>query len=413
MTGRMKALEDITVLDLSRILSGPFCTQMLSDLGATVWKIESPRGDDTRRWGPPFVSGESAYYLSTNRGKKSVVVNLKEPQGQDLVRRLARRADVLVENFKVGDLARYGLDYDSVSRVNPRLVYASITGFGQTGPRAKEPGYDVALQALTGIMGVTGEPDGPPVRVGVAWIDLLTGLTTAIGILAALKVREQTGKGQNLDLSLFEVGLASMVNLAQDYLLTGVSPVRLGSAHPQIVPYQAFETRDGWFVLAVGSDERFRQMAGAIGHPELWEDERFQTNAGRVAHRNELVSQLVEVFRGDTRSRWLDAMARAGVPASPINSLAEAIHDPQARARRTVWEVPHPAQDDMPLMASALQHMSQTPASPQGHPPLLGEHTREVLTDAIGLAPSELADLERKGVVLCGPGPARQGDERD
>ena len=403
----MGALDGLIVLDLSRILAGPYCTQMLSDLGATVWKIESPRGDDTRRWGPPFVDGESAYYLCTNRGKKSIAVNLKDPQGQELVSRLAERADILVENFKVGDLRRYGLDYESLTEINTRLIYASITGFGQSGPRAREPGYDAALQGMTGIMSVTGEPNGPPMKVGVAWVDILTGMTATVGILAALHEREHSGVGQSLDFSLFDVGLASMANVAQSYLATGVSPGRLGTGHPQVVPYQAFEAQDGWFILAVGNDEQCQRMLEAIGLPELWEDQRFRTNAGRVEHRDELVSRLVDVFRGCSREHWLKTMASVNVTATPVNDMEEATRDPQAEARRAVWQVPHPTLGTVSLMASALQHMGRTPASPQGHPPLLGEHTREVLAGVLGLNPSEVDDLVSGGVVLCGPKAAR------
>lgn len=399
----MGALDGRIVLDLSRVLAGPFCTQTLSDLGATVWKIESPWGDDTRQWGPPFVEGESAYYLSTNRGKNSVVVNLRDPRGQDIIRRLAQKADVLVENFKAGDLERYGLDYERVSKVNPRIIYTSITGFGQSGPRAKEPGYDAVLQAMTGVMSVTGAPDGSPMKVGVAWIDLLTGLMSTIGILSALHERERSGQGQHLDMSLFDVGLMSMVNLAQSYLATGTPPGRLGTAHPQIVPYQAFETADSYFILAVGNDEQYRRMTEAIGYPELWEDARFQANAGRVEHREELISKLAEIFRSGKRDRWLASIEGVGVPATPIYDLGEVFNDPQAKARNVVWEIDHPTLGSLPLIGSPLQHMSRTPAAPKSHPPLLGEHTREVLTDALGISSSEVDSLEADGVIACGP----------
>ena len=397
------ALEGLTVLDLSRILAGPFCTQVLSDLGAIVWKVEPPWGDDVRRFGPPFTQGESAFYLSTNRGKKSLAINLKDPRGQELVRALVGRADVLVENFKPGDLARYGLDYESMARANPRIIYASITGFGHSGPRRDEPGYDIVAQALSGIMSVTGEPDGPPMRVGVAWIDLLSGLTAAVGVLAALHERERSARGQEIDLSLFDVGLMSMVNLAQDYLVTGTPPRRLGNAHPQVAPYQAFEALDGWFTLAVGNDDQYQRMSRAIGHAGLWEDERFRTNAGRVKYREELASKLTDIFRRRGRGEWLDAMERARVPAAPVYGLADGLQDPQAEARRTVWEVPHPALGKLRLMANALQHMGRTPASPQGHPPMLGEHTREVLTEVLGLGQQEVDSLDSSGVVVCGP----------
>ncbi|WP_293174055.1 CoA transferase [Oceanithermus sp.] len=398
----MGALDGLIVLDLSRILAGPYATQMLADLGAEVWKVESPWGDDTRRWGPPFQEGESAYFLSTNRGKKSLAVNLKDPRGQRIVRRLAERADVLVENFKAGDLARYGLDYPSLAEVNPRLVYASITGFGQTGPRAAEPGYDAALQGMTGIMSVTGDPDGPPMKVGVAWIDVLTGLTAAVGILAALREREISGRGQHLDLALFDVGVAAMVNQAQAYLMTGLAPKRMGNAHPQIVPYQAFEASDKWFILAVGNDTQYRRLVEAIGRPDLWEDARYRTNAGRVEHRSELVAELAQVFKTRSRAEWLELLRGAGVPVTPVNDVGEALADPQAEARGLLWEVAHPKLGSTPLLASPLQHMDRTPARPAGPPPLLGQHTREVLTGALGMDEEEVRALAEEGVLVLG-----------
>lgn len=394
-----RLLEGIRVLDLTRVLAGPYCTQILSDLGATVWKIEPPWGDETRGWGPPFAQGESAYYLSVNRGKKSVAINLKQPRGAALVRELACRADVLVENYKAGDLSRFGLDYASLSRDNPRLIYASITGFGQTGPRAFEPGYDIALQGLTGIMSVTGEPAGPPTKVGVAWIDVMTGMMAAVGILAALYGRRASGRGQHLDLALFDVGLAAMANLAQSYLVTGSPPRRVGNAHSQIVPYQAFEASDGWVILAVGNDQQYRRTCEAIGHPELWDDPRFQTNAGRVQHRAELVPRLAEVFRTRSRAEWVDVLKAAGVPAAPVNDLGEAFADPQAEARGSVWKLAHPLIGSLPVVASPLQHLSRTPAAPSGHPPLLGEHTREVLQDVLGLTAADIDELAASGVV--------------
>ncbi len=395
----MGSLSGLVVLDLSRILAGPYATQMLADLGAEVWKVEAPWGDDTRRWGPPFREGESAYFLSTNRGKKSLAINIKDPRGQELVRGLAARADVLVENFKAGDLARYGLDYDSLAAVNPRLVYASITGFGQSGPRAHDPGYDAALQGITGIMSITGEPEGAPVKVGVAWIDVLTGLTAAVGILAALRERDVSGRGQHLDLALFDVGVAALVNQAQAYLMSGVPPRRMGSAHPQIVPYQAFAAADKWFILAVGNDSQYRRLVEALGRPDLWEDERFQTNAGRVEHRAELVAELERLFAGYTRAELLETLRAAGVPATPVNDVGEALADPQAEARGLLWELEHPKLGPTPLLASPLQHMNRTPATPSAPPPLLGQHTREVLSAALGLSSEEMDELVAAGVV--------------
>ncbi len=395
----MGALDGLVVLDLSRILAGPYATQMLADLGAEVWKVESPWGDDTRRWGPPFQEGESAYFLSANRGKKSLAVNLKDPEGQRIVRRLAERADVLVENFKAGDLARYGLDYASLEKLNPRLVYASITGFGQTGPRATEPGYDAALQGMTGIMSVTGEPDGPPVKVGVAWIDVLTGLTAAVGILAALRERDASGRGQHLDLALFDVGVAAMVNQAQAFLMSGRAPTRMGNAHPQIVPYQAFRARDKWFILAVGNDTQFQRLVEALGRPDLGSDERYRTNAGRVEHRRELVAELEGIFNQRDREVWLELLRAAGVPVTPVNDVGEALADPQAGARGLLWELPHARLGPTPLLASPLQHMSRTPAAPTVAPPLLGQHTRAVLAAALGMTVDELDGLESAGVI--------------
>jgi crotonobetainyl-CoA:carnitine CoA-transferase CaiB-like acyl-CoA transferase len=395
----MGPLDGTLVLDLSRVLAGPFATQMLADLGARVWKIESPWGDDTRRWGPPFLGSESAYYLSANRGKKSIVVNLRDERGQELIRKMARQADILVENFKVGDLARYGLDYDSLASLNPGLVYASITGFGQTGPRASEPGYDAALQGMTGIMSVTGEPDAPPSKVGAPWIDILTGLTTTIGILSALNERHSSGKGQRVDVSLFDVGISAMANLAQSFLATGETPGRIGTAHPQVAPYQSFESTDGHFMIAVGNDDQFRRLCDAVGLPQLATDERFKENAGRVGNREELAGLLADVFRTESRAHWLEVVSGVGVTVTPVNTLAEVFEDPQTEARSSLWEVDHPTIGKVRLLASALQHMSRTPAAPGGHPPLLGEHTREVLRDALGVSDDGISELIEAGVV--------------
>lgn len=399
----MQALSGIKVLDLSRVLAGPFCTQMLSDLGAHVWKIESPQGDDTRRWGPPFEHGESAYFLSANRGKQSLAINLKDPRGADLVRRLSKRADVLVENFKCGDMQRYRLDYETLRHGNPRLIYASITGFGQHGPRASEPGYDVVLQALTGIMSVTGEPEGPPNKVGVAWIDVLTGMTAAIGILAALNERQASGEGQYIDLGLFDVGVMAMVNQAQAYLMSGKIPLRMGNAHPQIVPYQTFRASDAWFMLAVGNDEQYRRLTDVLEHPDLWEDTRFRTNAGRVVAREALLQRIGDITREQSRDYWLGRLKAAGVPAAPIANIDDAFHDGQSTARNLKWPVLHPKAGELTLVANALQHMSRTPAAPQAAPPMLGEHTHSVLSEWLEMDAHTMDDLEREGVIFVGP----------
>ncbi|MDP6454868.1 MAG: CaiB/BaiF CoA-transferase family protein [SAR202 cluster bacterium] len=395
----MGPLDNIVVLDLSRILAGPFSTQILSDLGATIWKIESPWGDDTRKWGPPFIEGESAYYLSANRGKKSMIVNLRDERGQAIIKQMAQKADILVENFKVGDLVRRGLDYESISKINPRLIYASVTGFGQTGPRAPEPGYDAALQGMTGIMSVSGEPDGPPAKVGVAWIDILTGMTATIGILSALYEREISGKGQHVDVSLFDVGIVSMANLAQSYLTDNVVPGRIGTAHPQVAPYQSFEASDGHFMIAVGNDNQFRRFCDVLGLTDLPDDERYKDNAARIANREELAGKIAEVFKTNTRDHWLEAIAGVGVTVTPVNTLGDIFEDPQAKARNSLWEVEHPTIGKLPLLASALQHMSRTPAAPQGPPPLLGEHTSQVLAEDLGISDDEIAKLKDDGVI--------------
>ena len=395
----MGALSDITVLDMSRILAGPFGTQILADMGATVWKIESPWGDDTRSWGPPFVGTESAYYLSANRGKKSLIVNLRDQRGQEIIQQLARKADILVENFRVGNLKRYGLDYESIQAVNPGIIYASVTGFGQTGPRAEEPGYDAALQGMTGVMSVTGEADGRPTKVGVAWVDILTGLHSTIGILAALHERESSGMGQHVDVSLFDVGIASMANLAQSYLATDEAPGRIGNAHPQVVPYQDFEASDGFFMLAANNDDQFRRLCDVVGLPDLPDDDRFKDNAARVVHRELLASMLNQKIGANTRDHWLDALQRAGITVTSINTIADALADPQAEARRSVWNVDHPTLGSVKLLGSALQHLSRTPAEAQGHPPLLGEHTEQVLREHLKMSDNDIEALIADGVV--------------
>ena len=392
----MRPLSHIKVLDLSRVLAGPLCTLILADLGAEVIKVEPPWGDETRGWGPPFVQGESAYFLSVNRGKKSLALDLKALDGQEVVRRLAQRADVLVENFKTGDLRRYGLDYESLRELNPRLVYLSITGFGHTGPRAQEPGYDAALQGYTGIMSVTGEPEGPPMKVGVAWIDVMTGMMGAVAVLSALYEREKSGLGQHIDLSLFDVGLFALANLGESYLLTGNPPKRLGNAHAQIVPYGAFPAADGWLVLAVGNDEQFARLCQVLDLPDLLA--RFPTNAERVEARKEVVEAISQVLKIQPRAHWLERFREKGIPAAPVNDLAEAFQDPQAQARGAIWTLTHPLLGPLPTLANPLRFLSRTPASPSLPPPLLGEHTEAVLREA-GYTPEEVARLVEKGVV--------------
>ena len=397
-------LAPLRVLDLTRVLAGPYATQLLADLGATVWKVEPPRGDDTRGWGPPFAHDaqgervESAYFLSTNRGKRSLAIDLKDPRGAALVRELAQHADVLIENFKAGDLARYGLDPRTLRERWPRLVTCSITGFGGTGPRASEPGYDVALQALTGVMAMTGEPGGPPAKVGVAWIDVLTGLHAAVGILAALRERDRTGVGAHLDMALWDVTLASLVNQAQATLLTGRAPDRLGSAHPTIVPYQAFEAADAPFVVACGNDRQFERLAHVIGRPELAFDARFASNAGRVQARASLVPILAERFVERPRDHWIAALGAVGVPATPVATLRDALDDHQSVARGLVQHVEHPQAGRLPLVASPFGEHAVAPTAP----PAVGEHTYAVLREVLALDESVLDALRSDGVIVDG-----------
>ncbi|MFN2321483.1 MAG: CaiB/BaiF CoA transferase family protein [Trueperaceae bacterium] len=415
-------LQGLVVLDLSRVLAGPYATQVLADLGATVWKIESPRGDDTRGWGPPFAEPRggdaeprsaapelrsaapelrSAYFLSVNRHKKSVCIDLKAPGGPDLVRRLAARADVVIDNFKAGDLVRYGLDAAALRVASPALVTCSITGFGAIGPRAAEPGYDAAIQALSGVMAMNGSTDGPPAKLGVAWIDVLTGLHAAVGILAALRARDATGVGRHLDVALFDVALASLVNQAQATLLTGIAPARLGSAHPSIVPYQAFDAADAPLTVACGNDAQFARLAAVVGAPEWARDERFATNAARVGHRAVLVPLLAARFAGDVRDAWVARLVAVGVPATPVLDLAEALADPQVAARGMVTTVDDPVAGPIPTVASPLGAAAR-PAAPA---PLLGGDTADVLRHALGIDDAELAALAAAGAVRLGPRP--------
>ncbi|MDX1609164.1 MAG: CaiB/BaiF CoA-transferase family protein [Halofilum sp. (in: g-proteobacteria)] len=404
------ALSHLRVLDLSRILAGPTAGQILADLGAEVIKIERPgRGDDTRQWGPPWLAGreghataESAYFLAANRGKKSLAVDIATPAGQRIVRELAARSDILLENFKVGGLARYGLDHESVSALNPRLIYCSITGFGQTGPYAGRPGYDFLIQGMGGLMSITGEPDavegGGPQKVGVALADVMSGLYAVIAVLAALAERERSGRGQYIDLALLDVQVAALANQAMNYLVSGRAPQRLGNAHPNIVPYQAFATADGHFILAVGNDDQFRRLCAFIGVPEMADDERFATNAARVEHRDELIPILQTVFEQQPSAHWLAALDGAGVPCGPINRIDQVFADPQVQARGMRVEAPHPLAGNVPLVGSPLK-FSRTPTREAVAPPTLGQHTAEVLQDVLGLDESAIEELRAAGAI--------------
>jgi crotonobetainyl-CoA:carnitine CoA-transferase CaiB-like acyl-CoA transferase len=408
------ALDGLRVLDLSRVLAGPWCTQTLADLGADVIKVERPTGggcpggDDTRGWGPPFLrdrdgrdTAEAAYYLGCNRNKRSITVDLSQPEGQALIRRLAAQADVLVENYKVGDMARYGLDAPSLRAALPRLVYCSITGFGQTGPYADRAGYDYAIQGLGGLMSVTGErddrPGGGPQKVGVAVADLFTGLYATVAILAALRHRDATGCGQHIDMALLDAQVAMLANLGANYLVTGVAPQRAGNAHQNIVPYQVFEAADGHLILAVGNDTQFARFCEVAGRPELARDERYMRNADRVRHRGVLVPLLANLMRARSKQQWLTALDAAKVPCGAINDLAEVFADPQVQARQMEVPVPHPLSDTLRLVASPMK-LSATPVQVRRPPPLLGQHTGEVLAE-LGLGDAECARLRERGVV--------------
>jgi crotonobetainyl-CoA:carnitine CoA-transferase CaiB-like acyl-CoA transferase len=408
-TSSTASLAGIRVLDLSRVLAGPWCTQILADLGADVIKIERPGcGDDTRGWGPPFLkdrdghdTAEAAYYLGTNRNKRSVTVDIAKPQGQDIVRRLAAQSDVLVENFKVGDMARYGLDAAALRARNPRLVYCSITGFGQTGPYRDRAGYDYAVQGLGGLMSVTGErddlPGGGPQKVGVAVADLFTGLYATVAILAALRHRDATGEGQVIDMALLDTQVAMLANLGANYLTTGVAPHRMGNAHQNIVPYQVFEAADGHFILAVGNDAQFAKFCEVAGCAQLASDARFATNAQRVRHRETLVPMLAEIMKTQTRAHWLQALEAAKVPCGAINNLAEAFADPQVHARAMTVAMPHPLTDALRLVASPLK-LSATPVQYRCAPPLLGQHTDEVLAQ-LGFDDEQQRALRSEGAI--------------
>lgn len=407
MTG---ALCHVRVLDLSRVLAGPWASQVLADLGAEVIKIERPgSGDDTRSWGPPYLkdregraTGESAYYLCANRAKKSVALDIATPEGQEIVRRLAVGSDILLENYKVGSLRRYGLDYDSLRAINPRLIYCSITGFGQSGPYAERAGYDFIIQGLGGLMSITGErdelPGGGPQKVGVAVADLMTGMYAAVGVLAALAHREVSGEGQHVDLALLDVQVAMLGNIASNYLVSGKLPRRYGNAHANIVPYQVFACRGGQIILAVGNDAQFRRFCEVAGCGELAVDPRFATNSERVRNRDALVPLLADIMLHRNAGDWLAALDAADVPCGPINDLEQVFSDPQVRARGVRVDVPHPLSGTVPQVANPVR-LSATPIVYHTAPPTLGQHTREVLQGILAMEENELAELARKGVI--------------
>lgn len=405
------ALENITIVDLSRVLAGPACTQILGDLGANVIKIERPGhgnggGDDTRKWGPPFLKDkdgnnttESAYYLSANRNKRSVAVDLTTPEGQEIIHKLLEKADILIENFKTGGLAKYGLDFDSIHKKHPHIIYASITGFGQNGPNASEPGYDFLAQAMGGLMACTGEPDGQPMKVGVALSDIMTGHYATIGILAALQHRAQTGKGQHIDVSLLDCTLASMTNLAQYYLTSGKTAPRLGNAHSTIVPYQAFEASDGYIIIAVGNDRQFGRLAKALNHGEWVEDERFATNSARIANRDILCPLIAAEIAGKNMAHWISLLQDVDVPVAPVNDMASVFANPQIKAREMAIEMDHMGSGRKVKLVGSPLKLSGTPVVYNRAPPVCGQDTDNVLKEQLGMNDADIKALKDKGII--------------
>jgi len=405
-----EALSHIRVLDLSRILAGPWAGQMLADLGAEVIKVERPKqGDDTRHWGPPWLkdsqgneTDEAAYYLCVNRGKKSITIDITHPDGQALIKKLAAKSDILLENYKVGGLAQYGLDYASLNTLNPKLIYCSITGFGQTGPYKNRAGYDFLIQGMGGLMSVTGDPDevpgGGPQKAGVALADILTGLYASNACMAALAYREQTGKGQHIDLALLDVQVATLANQASNYLISGNAPQRLGNAHPNIVPYQSFASADGHFILAVGNDDQFSRLCDFLNQPQLKRDERFASNAARVKNREVLIPLLATLFAVKPSEYWMSALEEIGVPCGPINTIDQVFQDPQVQHRKMQIQRPHPVSGSVPLVSSPIK-LSESTVNPGEAPPLLGEHTYQILNELLDIDDVETSRLAKEGII--------------
>lgn len=400
------ALQGIRVLDLSRILAGPWATQMLADFGAEVIKIERPGcGDDTRSWGPPFMKDsdgketrDAAYFHAANRGKNSLAIDITNVEGQQLIRDLVLQCDVLVENFKVGGLKQYGLDYDNLRALNPKLIYCSITGFGQNGPYSHRAGYDFMIQAMGGLMSVTGEPDGNPMKVGVAQVDVMTGLYACNAIQAALFYRERRGEGQYIDIGLLDVQVATLANQAMNYLASDKAPGRLGNAHPNIVPYQAFSTADGFIILAIGNDSQFAKFCLLAGQANLSDDPDFATNQARVTNRNALIPIIERMMSQQCSAWWLENLSDNGVPCGPINTLDQVFDDPQVQHRQMQIALKHPEAGSTPSVANPVK-FSETPVSYQGAPPTLGQHSAQVLSDLLDIPPHQINDLKARGII--------------
>jgi formyl-CoA transferase len=403
-------LSHIRVLDLTRVLAGPWCAQNLADLGAEVIKVERPKkGDDSRAFGPPWAKDENGkdtteagYFLCANRGKKSITIDIASEGGRALIKELAKTADVLLENFKTGDLASKGLGYDDIKKINPKIIYCSITGFGQTGPYAAKPGYDFMIQGMGGFMSVTGErdhkPGGGPQRAGVPVVDIMTGMYSTIAVCAAIANRERTGKGQHIDMALLDTQVGFLANQGANFLVTGEAPVRLGNTHPNIVPYQSVPTKDGAIIIACGNDNLFNKFCDLLGQPALKTDPRFATNAARVTNRDQLDPILDELMRKKTTAEWVAALEGAGVPCGPINNLKEVFENEQVIARGLKVEIPHPTAGKVALVRSPMR-FSETPVEYKTPPPLLGQHTDEVLKDVLGKSAEEIAALKKAGTV--------------
>ena len=404
------ALGHIRVLDLTRVLAGPWCAQNLADLGADIIKVERPgSGDDTRSWGPPYLrdeagnnTSEAAYYLSANRGKRAITVDIATPEGQQIIRDLALQSDVVLENYKVGQLKKYGLDYESLRQIKPDLVYCSITGFGQTGPYSHRAGYDFIIQGMGGFMSITGErdelPGGGPQKAGIAIADLMTGMYSTIAVMAALTHRDRSGEGQYIDMALLDVQVAMMANMSSNYLSSGQVPTRYGNAHANIVPYQTFASADGHIIVATGNDSQYRKFVLAGGRPELADDERYATNPGRVQHRDVLVPLLAEMVRQKTKDEWIALLEAAGVPCGPINDLGEVFANPQVIAREMCITLPHPSAGQVRLVGNPIK-MSATPPQYSAAPPLLGQHTEQILHEVLHYSAEQIAELKELGII--------------
>ncbi|WP_066318875.1 CaiB/BaiF CoA-transferase family protein [Bacillus sp. FJAT-29814] len=392
------ALEGVRVLDLTRVLAGPHCTMILADLGADVIKVEAPGGsDETRFWGPPFQNGVSAYYLCANRNKRSITVNLKTEEGREIIRTLAKNADVLIHNFKTGSMDKWQLDYETINHINPRLIYCSITGFGETGPYQHLPGYDYIIQGMSGLMSITGSEESGPMKIGVAMVDILTGLYSVISIEAALYEREKSGQGQKIDMSLLDTAVSSLANVASNYLISGKVPRRLGNDHPNIVPYSKFKASDGDIIIAVGNDRQFADLCKVIGIPQIAEDERYRTNEARVENKLELTKILEDQLQLKTAAEWIEVFSEKNIPCGPIHTMDRVFEHPQVLARDMVVHVNHPEAGRVKLVGSPIK-LSRTKAKIERHPPIAGEHTSEILQQA-GFSLEEISQLKENNII--------------